>query len=81
MASGSWPLSCISIGVMSYLDSYLETAKEAPALPTLRDLERDYITYLLGITGHNVTLVSRILDISRTAVYQKISRYNLAGPS
>lgn len=66
---------------MSYLDSYLETAKDAPGLPTLRDLERDYIIYLLEITGHNVTLVSRILDISRTAVYQKISRYSIPRPS
>ena len=65
----------------TYLDTYLETAKGAPVLPTLRDLERDYIRYLLGLTGHNVTLVARILDISRTAVYQKISRYSLGNPN
>jgi len=65
----------------SYLDCYLETARDKPELPTLRDLERDYIVYLLEITDHNVTLVSRILDISRTAVYQKITRYNIVKPS
>jgi transcriptional regulator of acetoin/glycerol metabolism len=65
----------------SYLDYYLETAKDAPELPTLRDLEKDYIVYLLEITDHNVTLVSKILDISRTAVYQKITRYNIARPN
>jgi transcriptional regulator of acetoin/glycerol metabolism len=65
----------------SYLDCYLETARAKPDLPTLRDLEKDYIAYLLEITGHNVTLVSRILDISRTAVYQKITRYNIARPN
>jgi transcriptional regulator of acetoin/glycerol metabolism len=65
----------------SYLDCYLETAREKPELPTLRDLEKDYIIYLLEITDHNVTLVSRILDISRTAVYQKITRYNIAKPN
>lgn len=69
------------MGNMSYLDSYLETAKDKPELPTLRDLEKDYIVYLLEITDHNVTLVSRILDISRTAVYQKITRYNIAKPN
>ncbi len=65
----------------SYLDCYLETARNKPELPTLRDLERDYIVYLLEVTGHNVTLVSRILDISRTAVYQKIARYEIAKPN
>ena len=65
----------------SYLDCYLETARNKPELPTLRDLERDYIVYLLEATDHNVTLVSRILDISRTAVYQKIARYDIARPN
>ncbi len=65
----------------SYLDCYLETARDKPELPTLRDLEKDYIIYLLEITDHNVTLVSRILDISRTAVYQKITRYKIAKPN
>jgi len=65
----------------SYLDCYLETARNKPQLPTLRDLERDYIVYLLEATDHNVTLVSRILDISRTAVYQKIARYEIARPN
>jgi transcriptional regulator of acetoin/glycerol metabolism len=65
----------------SYLDCYLETARNKPELPTLRDLERDYIVYLLEVTDHNVTLVSRILDISRTAVYQKIARYDIARPN
>lgn len=65
----------------SYLDCYLDTARNQPELPTLRDLERDYIVYLLEVTDHNVTLVSRILDISRTAVYQKIARYDIARPN
>ena len=81
MDTGLWPYSCINIDVMSYLDSYLETAKDKMELPTLRDLEKDYIVYLLEKTHHNVTVVSKILDISRTAVYQKISRYNIAKPN
>jgi transcriptional regulator of acetoin/glycerol metabolism len=69
------------IFMRSYLDCYLETARDKTELPTLRDLEKDYIVYLLEITDHNITLVSRILDISRTAVYQKITRYNIARPN
>ncbi|HOI44168.1 MAG TPA: helix-turn-helix domain-containing protein [Candidatus Aminicenantes bacterium] len=50
-------------------------------LPTLRELEKDYIGYLLEITQFNVTLAARILDISRTALYHKIRRYGLSTPS
>jgi DNA-binding NtrC family response regulator len=68
--------------MMSYLDCYLESVKGKPALPTLRDLEKDYIGFLLELTSHNVTQVSRILAISRTALYQKINRYyNVPGPN
>ena len=50
-------------------------------LSSLRELEKDYLGFLLGITRHNVTDVSRIPAISRTAVYHKISRYSLSKPS
>jgi len=65
----------------SYLDYYLETVNENPDLPTLRELEKDYIGFLLEVTRHNVTQVSRILAISRTAVYHKISRYSISKPN
>ncbi len=65
----------------SYLEYYLETVKENPDLPTLRELEKDYIGFLLEVTRHNVTHVSRILAISRTAVYHKISRYSISKPN
>ena len=61
----------------SYLDQYLEISGDNSDLPTLRELERDYIAYLLEVTTHNVTEVSRIMAISRTAVYQKINRFNI----
>jgi DNA-binding NtrC family response regulator len=61
----------------SYLDLYFETAGENSNLPTLRELERDYIAFLLDFTAHNITEVSRIMAISRTAVYQKINRFNI----
>ena len=62
----------------SYLEYYLETVKESLDLPTLRELEKDYLGFLLEVTGHNVTHVSRILAVSRTAVYHKISRYRIS---
>jgi transcriptional regulator of acetoin/glycerol metabolism len=62
-----------------FLDRYLGESEESSGLPTLRELERDYIVFLLDFTAHNVTQVSRILAISRTAVYQKINRFNIGG--
>jgi DNA-binding NtrC family response regulator len=55
--------------------------KENPGLPTLRELEKDYLGFLLEVTRYNVTHVSRILAISRTAVYHKISRYSISRPN
>lgn len=65
----------------SYLDYYLEIVNEKPDLPTLRELEKDYIGFLLEVTKHNITQVSQILAISRTAVYHKISRYSISKPN
>ncbi len=62
-----------------FLNRYLGESGERPGFPTLRELERDYIAFLLDFTAHNVTQVSRILAISRTAVYQKINRLNIGG--
>lgn len=63
-----------------YLQRYLgrDERREfaTPAgLPTLETLEKDYIGYLLDITGQNRAEVSRILAISRSTLYHKISRY------
>ena len=60
-----------------YLDGYLGAWGKRSELPTLRDLERDYIAFLLDMTAHNIAQVARILAVSRTAVYQKISRFGL----
>ena len=60
-----------------YLDHYLESRGKPSRLPTLRELERHYLAFLLETTSHNITRVSRIMNISRTAVYYKINKYNL----
>lgn len=67
-----------------YLQRYLgiderrEFARPA-GFPTLRTLEKDYIGFLLDITDQNRAEVSRILAISRSTLYHKISRYRLGG--
>jgi DNA-binding NtrC family response regulator len=65
-----------------YLQRYLgldeERAFDRPAgFPTLKNLERDYIGFLLEVTGQNRAEVSRILAISRSTLYHKISRYGI----
>jgi DNA-binding NtrC family response regulator len=69
--------------VNPYLQRYLgldegrEYARPA-GFPTLRMLEKDYISFLLDVTAQNRAEVSRILAISRSTLYHKISRYGIA---
>jgi DNA-binding NtrC family response regulator len=68
--------------VNAYLQRYLGLDAERgsgrpPRFPTLRTLEKDYINFLLDITAQNRAEVSRILAISRSTLYHKISRYGL----
>lgn len=65
-----------------YLQRYLglEEGREfmKPAgFPTLKALERDYISFLLEVTDQNRAEVSRILSISRSTLYHKIRRYRI----
>jgi DNA-binding NtrC family response regulator len=62
------------------LDEGREYAQPA-GFPTLRDLEKDYIGFLLEITDHNRAEVSRILDISRSTLYHKLRRYEIGDES
>jgi DNA-binding NtrC family response regulator len=61
-----------------YLDSFLEVRKRAAAgdpeqMPTLDELKNDYIEYLLDRTFRNKSLTARILNISRTALYDRLA--------
>jgi DNA-binding NtrC family response regulator len=60
------------------LDESREYAQPA-GFPTLRNLEKDYIGFLLKITDHNRAEVSRILAISRSTLYHKLRRYEIGG--
>jgi DNA-binding NtrC family response regulator len=63
-----------------YLSYYLHLKKKEhlaakESFPTLEELERDYIGYLLSLTGYNITETAKILHISRTALYQRLNKY------
>lgn len=48
------------------------------SLSTLESLEREYIVYLLKVTGNNLRRTAGILGISRTTLYNKMAKFNLA---
>jgi len=41
-------------------------------LPNLENLKKEYINYLLKITGNNISQTAAILNISRQTLYNKI---------
>jgi len=64
------------------LRDFLPTRSQMPLidkenLSTLDDLEKEYISYLLRVTNHNLKKTAKILNISRTTLYNKIGKYNL----
>jgi len=44
---------------------------------TLEELEKEYITHLLQINENNMKKTAKILNISRTTLYNKLSKYNI----
>lgn len=43
-------------------------------LPNLENLKKEYINYLLKITGNNISQTAAILNISRQTLYNKITK-------
>jgi len=67
------------MNMVEYLHSYLESRKNSPAqnenvFPTLEDLRRGYIRYLLEVTFHNISLTAKILNVSRTTLYNVLHK-------
>jgi DNA-binding NtrC family response regulator len=65
-----------------FLRYYLNLRKKAlfwkrECLPALKNLEKDYIDYLLEVTQCNLSETAKILNISRTTLYHKIRKYKL----
>ncbi|MCX6561427.1 MAG: sigma-54 dependent transcriptional regulator [Candidatus Aminicenantes bacterium] len=46
-------------------------------LSTLDDLEKEYIAYLLKLTAFNLKRTAKVLNISRTTLYNKMAKYGL----
>jgi transcriptional regulator with PAS, ATPase and Fis domain len=46
-------------------------------LTTLKDLEKDYISYILKLTNNNLRKSAKIMNISRTTLYNKLKRYKI----
>jgi len=46
-------------------------------LSSLADLEKEYISYLLKMTDNNLRKTAKILNISRTTLYNKLRKYKL----
>jgi transcriptional regulator with PAS, ATPase and Fis domain len=58
-----------------YLNHYLEMRKIQNAeekLPSLEEIKRSYIHYLLKVTDNNLDETAEILDVSRTTLQKKI---------
>jgi DNA-binding NtrC family response regulator len=47
------------------------------SLSTLDDLEKEYIAYILKLTGNNMRKTAQILNISRTTLYNKLDKYKI----
>jgi DNA-binding NtrC family response regulator len=70
--------------MMKYLEILLKDRQRAAgdepeALPTLEELKSEYIEYLLDRTFQNKTETARILNISRTALYYRLSVQQMGG--
>lgn len=58
-----------------YLDGFLEArvgAWDPEQMPTLDEIKNAYVEYMLDRTFSNKSLAARILNISRTALYDRL---------
>jgi len=65
-----------------YLRKLMPTVDRMPFiskedLVSLEELEKSYLSYLLKITDGNLRKTARILGISRTTLYSKLTKYNI----
>ena len=62
-----------------YLYYYLTTNKKNPSLnnlPTLENLKKEYVRYLLKLTDNNISEIAEILDIPGEALNKKLDKYH-----
>jgi DNA-binding NtrC family response regulator len=66
-----------------YLQESAPTSTKLPFigkehLSTLDELEKEYIIYLLDLVGNNMKKTAKILNISRTTLYNKLKKYEIS---
>jgi DNA-binding NtrC family response regulator len=64
----------------SFLTYYLDCHKNILtdySLPTLDELKKDYISYLLELTDHDTHAVADILHLPPKTLCLKLNQYNL----
>jgi len=66
-----------------YLQDSLPSLTKIPFLSkdhlsTLDELEKEYIIYLLNLVGNNLKKTAKILNISRTTLYNKLKKYGIS---
>lgn len=54
-----------------------QTFTNGNCIPTLVDVEREHINFVLGLTTHNYTDAAKKLGISRSTLWRKMKEYNL----
>jgi DNA-binding NtrC family response regulator len=66
--------------MIAYLKYYLNQNGKTPSLdslPTLDNIKKQYIYYLFKLTDKNIHKTAEILDISRTALLDKLDKYKI----
>ena len=66
--------------MIAYLKYYLNqnrNSSSSDSLPTLDNIKKEYIYYLFKLTDKNIHKTAEILDISRTALLDKLDKYKI----
>lgn len=61
-----------------YLGYYLDMRKKknpGAKLPSLDEIKKNYIEYLLAVTDNNMEETARILEVSPTILQKKIKKF------
>jgi len=66
---------CFESFLTHYLDSNQDQLTEH-SLPTLDELKKDYIAYLLELTNHDTLAVADILHLPPKALCYTLNQYN-----
>jgi DNA-binding NtrC family response regulator len=70
------------IDLPDYIQKYLATEVHYPFfnrenIYTLRNLESEYISYLMKSNDNNIRKTAMILNVSRSTLYRKLEKYNI----